>query len=134
LGPQIKVYLRNCGGGSVLGFRFNRKSLMGVVVNAGLAGIFSYFLRGDQIRSVIPWLFLLLVIPITHLCGRLSAVSGATLATLIFAFFLFPPLGTLVVHDTGDRITLISFQVGAIVVAYLCSPGLSVRRQAKNRL
>src|SRR5437870_2189369 len=107
---------------------------MGVVVYAVLAGVFAYFLHGEQIRSVMPWLFLLLVIPITHLCGRLSAVSGATLATLIFAFFLFPPLGSPVVHDTADRITLISFQVGAIVVAYLCSPGLSIPRQAKDRL
>jgi len=120
--------------GACLGFKFNRKSLVGVAVYAGFAGIFSYFLRDDQIRSVIPWVFLLLVIPITHLCGRLSAVSGATLATLIFAFFLFPPLGSPVVHDTADRITLISFQVGAIVVAYLCSPGLSIPRQAKDRL
>ena len=117
-----------------LGFKFNRKSLVGVVIYTGAAGLLSYFLHDDTIRSVVPWLLLLLVIPITHLCGRLSGVSGATLATLIFAFFLFPPIGKLTVQDKSDQITLISFQLAAIVAAYLCSPGLPIRKQANSRL
>jgi len=132
---ETKVTVRNCGGGLAdVGLKFNPKALMGVVVYAVLAGVFSYFLHGEQIRSVIPWLFLLLVIPITHLCGRLSAVLGATVATLIFAFFLFPPFGSPAVQDTTDRIILASFQLGALVVAYLCSPNLSIRKPAKSRM
>jgi K+-sensing histidine kinase KdpD len=120
--------------GAALGFKFNRKSLVGVTVYTGVAGIFSYFLHDEMIRSVVPWLLLLLVIPITHLCGRLSAVLGATLATFIFALFLFPPIGKPTIRNKSDEITLISFPVAAIVVAYLCLPGLPLRKQAKSRL
>lgn len=117
-----------------LGFKFNRRSLVGVAVYAGLASLFSYFLRDDQIRSAIPWLFLLPVIPVTHLCGRLAALLGTTLSTVIFAVFLFPPFGSPVVQDATDLITLVSFQIGAIVVAFLCSPTSSMGKQAKSRL
>ena len=50
---------------------------------------------------------------------------GATVASLIFAVVLFPPVGSLAVHEHGDRIILTSFQMGAIVVSSLFSPRFS---------
>jgi K+-sensing histidine kinase KdpD len=89
---------------------------------AGLAGLPSFFLHDNPIKPVVPLLFLLVVIPIAHLLGTLAAFMGATVASFIFVFFLFPPFGSLAVREMNDRILLISFQVVATGLSYLAAP------------
>jgi hypothetical protein len=86
---------------------------------AGIAGYLCLLLADVSARWVGPLLFLLAVIPIAHLWGTKTGILGAALAGLIFAVFLFPPIGSLAVQNAADRIILISFQLCAFGVAYL---------------
>jgi K+-sensing histidine kinase KdpD len=104
------------------GTQFNPKSLVAIAVCGSLACLLSFLLRGSPIGYVVPLMFLLVVIPIAHVWGTLSGILAAIIAGLVFALMLFPPFGSLRVHDPVDRITLIVFELAALGVAYLSSP------------
>ena len=102
--------------------RLTPKAFVGIASCAAAAGLLSLFVQDDpSLRPVVPLVLLLVVIPTAHLGGIRSAIVGATIASLTFAVLLFPPLGSLAVHDDKDRIIVISFQVGAMVVSYMLS-------------
>lgn len=102
--------------------QFNPKSLLAIAVCGGLACLLSFLLRGYPIGYVVPFMFLLVVIPIAHVWGTLSGFLLAIIAGLSFALMLFPPFGSLTVRDPVDRITLVVFELAALGVAYLSSP------------
>lgn len=99
--------------------RFRLKPLVAIALCAGIAGYLCLLLTDVSARWIGPLLFLLAVIPIAHFWGTKTGILGAALAGLIFAVFLFPPIGSLAVQNAADRIILISFQLCAIGVAYL---------------
>jgi len=104
-------------GRGVSGFRHN--PLVAITLCAGIAGFLCLLLSDVSARWIAPLLFLLATIPIAHLWGTKAGIIGAAVANLIFAVFLFPPIGSLAVRGATDRIILISFQLCAIGVAYL---------------
>jgi len=105
-----------------LGTEFNPKSLLAIALCGGTASLASFLLRGDPIGYVVPLMFLLVVIPIAHLWGALSGILAAIIAGVAFSVILLPPLGSLAVQNTVDRITLVAFELAAVGVAYLSSP------------
>jgi hypothetical protein len=104
-------------GRGVSGFRQN--PWVAITLCAGIAGFLCLLLSDVSARWIPPLLFLLATIPIAHLWGTKAGIIGAAVANLIFAVFLFPPIGSLAVRGVTDRIILISFQLCAIGVAYL---------------
>lgn len=58
--------------------------------------------------------------------GRLSGLAGGLFASLTFAIWLFPPIGSLAIHDPVDRIMLVIFLLSAFVIVLL-SPHKSSR-------
>ena len=107
---------------------FPQNSLMGVGLCAALAGLISLLLHNDPVRSIVPLMFLLVLIPVAHLWGASSCIIGACAATIIFACFLYPPIGSLWVQDTADRIILTTCHFIAIPVAYLSAPKIAYSR------
>jgi K+-sensing histidine kinase KdpD len=99
-----------------------QNSLIGVGLCAALAGLLALLLHNDPVRSIVPLVFLLVLIPVAHLWGPSSCIIGACAATVIFACFLYPPVGSLMVQDTTDRIILTACHFTAIPVAYLSAP------------
>jgi hypothetical protein len=93
--------------------------LVAIILCAGIAGFLCLLLSDVPAHWIAPLLFLLATIPIAHLWGTKAGIFGAAVANLIFAVFLFPPIGSLAVREGTDRIILISFQLCAIGVAYL---------------
>jgi hypothetical protein len=93
--------------------------LVGITLCAGIAGFLCLLLSDVSTHWVAPLLFLLATIPIAHFWGTKAGIFGAAVANLIFAVFLFPPIGSLAVREGTDRLILISFQLCAIGVAYL---------------
>jgi K+-sensing histidine kinase KdpD len=109
--------------------RISPESCFGIAFCGATATLLSLFLQDDALlRPAAPLLVLLVVIPTAHFWGTPSAMIGATIASLTFAVLLFPPLGSLAVHDHKDQIILLSFQLGAIGVSYLSSPRSSRER------
>jgi K+-sensing histidine kinase KdpD len=113
--------------------RIALKSLLGIGLCTGTAVLLSIFLNDSSadIRLAAPAICLQAVI-VTSLCwGRLPGLIGAVTASLTFAIWLFPPIGSIAVHDPTDRIMLILFQVSALGVVWM-SPRHSPGRMRKR--
>ncbi len=96
------------------------KSLAGIAACTVTAALLSLFLRdGATIRLAAPLICIQVVI-LTALCGgRWPALIGAVMAGFTFALLLYPPYGSLWVHDPGERIVLTIFQLIALGITQI---------------
>jgi K+-sensing histidine kinase KdpD len=113
--------------------RIALKSLLGVAFCAGTALLLSIFLNDSSadIRLAAPAICLQAVIVTSLYWGRLPGFVGAVTASLTFAIWLFPPIGSLAVHNPRDRMMLILFQLSALGVVWM-SPRQSSREMRRR--
>jgi K+-sensing histidine kinase KdpD len=90
-----------------------------ILTCGGLALAFSFFFREGSIKPAAPATFLLLIISVAHLWGRLASLLVTMVGGLVFAAFLFEPYGSLTVCNAADRIVLLLFTLSAVGVACL---------------
>ncbi len=104
------------------------RCLTGIAVCALPAAMLCFFLRdGATLRLVAPILCLQVVIVAALHLGRWPAVMGAVIAGFTFALLLYPPYGSLWIHDPAERVVLTLFQLIAVIVAWI-----SPRRTSPN--
>ena len=86
------------------------KHWLGASLCTSTALLLSAFLRDStNVRFVAPIICLQMVVLVSLLCGRLSGLIGALVATLVFAFFLFPPVGHFAISDSMEVLMLLLF-------------------------
>lgn len=95
------------------------RTILTAIVCGVLAGLLSLLLGDSHTRLVVPLLFLLSLVPLSALLGKVTAIIGSVVATLTFTLLLFPPLYSFRVNNFEDKVALITFQALAIVLAYL---------------
>src|SRR5438309_1793196 len=86
-----------------------------VVLALGL----SFSFRHSSIKSMLPFLFLVVVIAETMRFGTFAGRLGTVCSTLIFATLLFFPLNSVAVERIDERRSLIWMLVIGVVVAEL---------------
>jgi K+-sensing histidine kinase KdpD len=100
--------------------RTSLKSIFGIAACAGTAVLLTVFLKdGEDIRPAAPAICLQAVIFTSVYWGRLSGIIGSITASLTFAIFLFPPIGSMAIHDPTERVMLTLFQLAALVVFFI---------------
>ncbi len=110
---------------SLYGFTSQRmrpslKCSLGVAVCAATAVVLCVFLNDSaDLRLVAPAVCLQVVIVASLHWGRLSGLVGAVLSGLIMGVFLFPPIGSLAIHDAMERLMLTGFVAGSLFVALI---------------
>jgi len=85
---------------------------------SALALALSLFFRDAAAKRAVPALFLLALVAVAYLFGRLASLLAAIAAVLIFAVFLFEPYGSLAVDKATDRVELLCFAAFALVMIY----------------
>lgn len=98
------------------------KTALGAVVCAWSAALVCILLHGREVGAAIPLAFLAIVILIAVRFGTAAGAFGSILSALIFAFFLYRPVGTLSVYDTGARMSLAWLVLGGLACSYLIAP------------
>ena len=73
--------------------------------------------RGGKIA--VPLAFLVIVFLVSVRCGVSAGVFGSLVATLIFAMFLYAPLGTPQVANKAARSNLSWLILGGFTISYL---------------
>lgn len=102
--------------------RPNLKSLLGIAACIGTAVVLTIFLKdGEDVRPAAPAICLQAVIFVSVYWGRFSGIIGSIAASLTFDIFLFPPIGSMAIHDPTERFMLTLFQLAALAV-FLLSP------------
>jgi K+-sensing histidine kinase KdpD len=89
---------------------------------AGMAFALSMLSRDYAVRAAVPLTFLLTLVPVSLIAGRMTSVVVALVTSFIFAAYLFKPYGSLAISSVVERIELVCFGLAAIGVAYF-SPG-----------
>lgn len=90
------------------------KFLLVTVLCTGIAFGMSMFCRGHAVGGAVPVAFLLALVTVTFIAGRMASLVVVLVASFIFAVCLFEPYGSLAIHSAVDRIELLCFVVAAI--------------------
>jgi K+-sensing histidine kinase KdpD len=92
----------------------------------------SVLYRDFAVKAAVPLIFLIVLIPVAQLSGRMASLAVATIAGFIFAACLFKPYGSLAIRSTADRIELLVFGVAALGVIHFSPCGRSVKVERTN--
>ena len=99
--------------------RTNLKLLFGIAACVGTAVLLTILLKdGEDFRPAAPAICLQAVVFSSVYWGRLSGIVGSVTASLTFDIFLFPPIGSIAIHDPIERAMLTLFQLAALGVFF----------------
>ena len=101
-------------------------SILGAGFCTGVAALLCAFTNdGWEFRLSAPIICLQTIILASLFWGRLAGLTGGISAGLTFAIWLFPPIGSLAIHSPVDRMMLLAFVLGAVVIVLLSPTGTS---------
>jgi K+-sensing histidine kinase KdpD len=93
-------------------------TLIGALLCALTAGIVALAGRGIPARPLVPLFFIAVIVLIALRFGALAGALGAFSATLIFAYFLFTPVGSFKVLKGDARTNLVWMLLIGIPAGY----------------
>ena len=88
----------------------------------GIAAVLlTWVSKSSTSRSLVPLVCLVFIVIVAIRFGARSGIIGSILATIVFSFALFPPLGRLRVSDQTERANVVWMLLGGISLSYLLS-------------
>lgn len=107
--------------------------LIGGLLCAITAALLVLVTRGSNLRPSVPLFFIAVIIFAALRFGMLASVFGSFLATLLFAYFLFNPVGSFHVQKGQARTNLIWMLLIGVPVGYFAwSIKMDTRREKKQ--
>ena len=108
-------------------------ALIGAILCAIVAAVLVFATRGSSLRTSVPLIFIAVIILVALRFGMLASVLGSLFATLLFAYFLFTPVGSFRVQKGQARTNLIWMLLIGVPVGYFAwSVRLDTRAQTKS--
>jgi K+-sensing histidine kinase KdpD len=106
------------------GAKFHRliSTATGLAICAAAAGVASRLFAQSAWRSLVPLVFVLVLVALAAIYGTAVGVLGSVLSALIFSYWLYAPVG-LHVADAAARSSLAWMIVGGVALSYLLGPG-----------
>jgi K+-sensing histidine kinase KdpD len=98
------------------------KALLGTILCGTLAFCVSLMGQSKPGKSGLPIWFLAAVMLIVFFFGSLAGVLGTILSAIIFAVYLFEPLGRLAVHDEVQKNNLMWMALVGVVLSLFGRP------------
>jgi K+-sensing histidine kinase KdpD len=95
------------------------KTLLGVLICAWSAALMSFIFQGRSSRFILPVVFLGIVFLVSNRYGVSAGLLGSAVAALIFATFLYAPVGSPLIADKTARSTLGWLVLGGLTISYL---------------
>ena len=94
-------------------------SAIGVLICGWTAALLSFIFHDLSSKAVVPIAFLFIVVLVSIRCGILSGVLGSAVAALIFATFLYAPLGSPQIASATARSNVAWLLLGGLAISYL---------------
>jgi len=95
-----------------------KSGLTGFVVGTGAAALITALLRNSAAADSVPLLFLMVVAAVAHRFGTPASIFSLLGAALVFATYMFPPLGHVSVGDSAARSNMVMMLLFGVAVAY----------------
>ena len=94
----------------------------GTLLSAALAALLTFLFQRSTLRGFLPITFILVLVLLSRQFGFGVSLAGSLTAAIIFALFLFPPLGSTHVTSATARMNIAWMVLGAVAVSYLLYP------------
>jgi len=95
---------------------------IGVAILASGAALLCVIFAGRGQGAVVPIVFIVIITLVAIRCGALAGMLGALISAVIFAYFLYKPLGAVSVDDPAARMNLAWLVLGGLACSYLLAP------------
>jgi K+-sensing histidine kinase KdpD len=105
------------------------KPILGLLLCCSISSAISFALRDLASKAYLPLVFVVVVTVVARRFGSLAGVLGSCASALLFAFLLFPPIGSLHIADAQQRTNLGWFLVAGISFAFLFATEPSQKQQ-----
>src|SRR3954471_10918860 len=102
-----------------LSLRRSVTSAIGMLICSWSAALLSYFFQNRHGMLFVPFVLLVVIALVAIRCGVVAGIVGCLLATLIFAVFLYRPLGSPIVANKDARTNLSWLLLGGLAFSYL---------------
>jgi two-component system, OmpR family, sensor histidine kinase KdpD len=97
-----------------------RRGLRLLISVAGVAVVTLVGYRLTDVNATtVGFAYLLLILVIASTWGFVEALTASLLATLVFNFFFFPPVGTFTIADPQNWVSLFSFLATSVIASRL---------------
>jgi K+-sensing histidine kinase KdpD len=93
-------------------------AFIGILVSAICASLLILVTRGTSYRPMIPLFFIIVIVVVALRFGMLASSLGALVATILFAYFLFTPVGSLRVQKGEARTNLVWMLLVGVPIGY----------------
>lgn len=77
----------------------NSRFILTTALFSALAFAITLLCRDHDVKPAVPVAFLLALVPVFLIAGRMASLLVAIIASLIFAAFLYEPYGSLAIHN-----------------------------------
>lgn len=96
--------------------------LIGTLLSAVFASVLTLLFHRSTMRGFLPLAFVIVLVLLSRRFGVGVSLAGSLIAAIIFAAFLFPPLGSARVENEQARASLGWMVLCAVAVSYLLYP------------
>lgn len=100
--------------------------LVGTALSIVVAALMALLFARTPMRAVLPLLFIAVLVLLSRRYGVAVSLLGSAFGALIFAHFLFAPVGSLRVESESARASLAWMVLGAVTISYLLYPPASL--------
>jgi len=90
------------------------KSVLSSLLGGGLAFVLAILCRDYQVKRAVPAIFVVVLVLIAQLAGRMASLLTALVGGLIFAVHLFEPYGNLAVGSAADSNDIVLLRFGRL--------------------
>ena len=98
------------------------RCVLGAFICAATAAGMTALFAQHSGRGNLPLVFLAVITLVALYLGAAAGVAGTVSAAIVFALFLFPPIGSPLVEDFGERSSVGWMLLGGIAISYLFAP------------
>jgi K+-sensing histidine kinase KdpD len=93
-------------------------AFIGILVCSISASLLILVTRGTAYRPMIPLFFIAVIVVVALRFGMLASSLGALVATMLFAYFLFTPVGSFRVQKGEARTNLVWMLLVGVPIGY----------------
>lgn len=103
-------------------FRHPINIAVGTLLSAVFASVLTFLFQRSTLRGSLPLAFVVVLVLLSRYFGVGVSLTGSLAAAIVFAMFLFPPVGSVHVESDGARMNLGWMVLAAVTAAYLLYP------------
>lgn len=107
------------------------RTTTGVLLSVAAALLASLIFSGRQVNAILPLAFVVLLVLLSARFGVAVSVIGSAFTAIIFAHFIYAPVGSWRIDSAAERANIAWMILGAICLSYLLFPSAEINKRKR---